>query len=434
MTDDSYARFEVSGDIKAKGIGMMSRKALVDYLDNHNFEYSIIDSSHTDSNFSVTFDLHDKGELDLLTQGFHDAMMTSGKQPTKSDKKPKITIRAIPREVTVNQVDADHQQWTQAFEALQKDKKDLEKLLKEKGAEVEVLSGYNAKKQEVIGKKDTQINTLKEQLANQPSKRYDTALEAMLNGLFPTYVPLHEEIGLDYLTMVDSSNLNALVDGIETLRGYFNKVTGSNYTKEEFKELQAIKNQAWEDSDTYLELSEKVAQAKSTISAYENMKATGADQRALDALKPVIDELKKENPQEKLEEQKEAYQQKLNDVTKVDEVKKEYKVLEEVSKSAQKRRSEGSQVTIISRGDNIYIPNTIKELSTYIKDISGAKQVEENERYLVLTSPRKGIKGIESFYSAFGIGIEYINMTPASFSDRFTEPTGLAHKPRTKKK
>jgi len=436
MSDKSpYVIYEITADIRDKGIGYSIKKSINTFLATHNLEARVTDFEAHSDRMRARLEIFDNGNLDMNVRALLDHINNSGQLPTKNTHKPEITITPIKRDETPTIIQsADNILWQKTLEKLQKEfedyKKQHETELAQKEQTIQYLSDSLNERQKVISRQGKEIKILEERIASAKPSVFNAPSDAIIN----TYLPKSEEsvfdVAADFVSINENNEKEAVQKSDCTLFDYLRTVHGMNFTTEQDYSL-------WKEKMSNPEY------INNTISEYETKKneiiaekellniaeQKGVSGELLEFLKNKVAKSEEtlKTIDENIKTTKESYQKEKKKYEKINEIENRFKQFKRIQEKAHERKlqhttlpvlveifgADAGQITVPMISSNDSFSDHLRSLATRHFTSGATITYEEKENHATYKSKfGPSFQPKEDYLlSALGLKIEYIVLT-----------------------
>lgn len=431
-----YVIYEITASIHDKGIGYSIKKAVNTFLATHNLEARVTDFEAHSDRMSAKLEIFYNGNLDINVRALLDHINNSGQLPTKNTHKPEITIEPMDRDETPTIVQsADNISWQKTLEKVQAEfeayKNQHETEIGQKEQTIQYLSDSLNERQKVISRQGKEIKLLEERIASAKPSVFNAPSDAIIN----TYLPRSEEaifeVTLDFASITDNKEREAVQKSDCTLFDYLRMVHGINFTTEQ--EYSSWKEKM--NTPSYVEstLNEYETKKKEIFAEKELLNIAqekGVSGELLDFLRNKVENSEETIKviDENIKTTKDSYQKEKQKYDKINEIEDRFKQFKQIQEKAHDRKLqhatlpvliemlglEAGQITvpIISSKDSF--ADYIKSFATRHFNGGASISVEEKENNITYRSKfgQNGFQPKEDYLlAALGLKIEYIVLT-----------------------
>ncbi|MDO8508477.1 MAG: hypothetical protein Q7S27_02210 [Nanoarchaeota archaeon] len=340
-----YSFYEIGGEVKDMGINFGLNRAAKSYLENHHCgRYKLLGSSSKRSDY---FSLIIAVEDDLHIEELKHSIDNSGRQPTKKNLKAEVEIKSInPTEILVNGIEECY----------------AEKL-RVKEQEIDSLKSRIDDKAKSLEDKEKRINSLELEIKNRPKEKFNSLLEAVLDGYIGNNDELMYNFIEDYKKLKENSDVDLFLkesSGISEFSylTYLKRKYNLGFSSEQ--ELSSFLQKREEEKDWSMvqrgkELKELERLHMNDRSLLELVKLSGFTDELISSVKGVVEKNRLAEVQELIKAYKNQFDSEKRVYEKIKSSRGEYEDFKGVLERAVERKSEKLPVLIHKRGERLKI-------------------------------------------------------------------------------
>jgi len=351
-----YKFYRIGGEVEDSGIIYCLDTALKSYLNHHhegNFKILNSGQKHGDC-YSSTIAV--KGPLNI--EEFKHNIDSSGRQATKENLKTKIKVDSINMDKLL----------------MEEIKNDYEEKLRNKEYEIGNFKAQLDDTAKSLEERIKKISSLELEIKNRPKVKFNSVLEALLEGYIGNNEELIFDFVEDYKKLKQNGDIEVFLKKSSereefSYLAYLNSKYNLNISSEEELSLSLQKKEEekdWSMTQKGKELKELERRHKNGYSLLELVKVAGFTSEMIASVRSVVEKNGLAEVQKSIEEYNVQFENEKRIYGEIRDSKDKYKEFKEISEKAIRRKSEKLPILIHPQQEQwkVYAPLALGDEET----------------------------------------------------------------------